>query len=183
MMIIIIIITIIIIRREAGDAAAQRDHPEGPQRGSHRSHLRGSGHQPDQRDDGGAAALADDLWRLINSANAPIFGIDTTGMVTEWNRKAASLLGFTKEETMGKNLVQTFIQPEDRKSVDEVHISCVHHIYVYIYIYMHMCDIHTYTYIYIYTYLSTRCCGRPCRARKRRTTSCPWCRSTASSPP
>ena len=82
--------------------------------------------------------VADDLWRLIDSANAPIFGIDTTGMVTEWNRKAASLLGFTKEETMGKNLVQTFIQPEDRKSVDEVHISCVHHIYVYIYIYAYV---------------------------------------------
>ena len=29
--------------------------------------------------------LADDLTRLIETANAPIFGIDTLGKVTEWN--------------------------------------------------------------------------------------------------
>lgn len=32
--------------------------------------------------------VADDLMRLIETANAPIFGIDTNGNVTEWNAKA-----------------------------------------------------------------------------------------------
>lgn len=32
--------------------------------------------------------IADDLSRLIETANAPIFGVDLQGMVTEWNRKA-----------------------------------------------------------------------------------------------
>ena len=36
---------------------------------------------------------ADDLTRLIDTANAPIFGIDTSGNVTEWNRMAASVSG------------------------------------------------------------------------------------------
>eukprot|EP00928_Gymnodinium_smaydae_P025622 TRINITY_DN2034_c0_g1_i6.p1 TRINITY_DN2034_c0_g1~~TRINITY_DN2034_c0_g1_i6.p1 ORF type:complete len:2576 (-),score=526.78 TRINITY_DN2034_c0_g1_i6:89-7759(-) len=64
--------------------------------------------------------VADDLSRLIDSANAPIFGVDLNGTVTEWNRKAGDMLGYTKEETMGKHLVENFIQPEDRKSVTEV---------------------------------------------------------------
>jgi len=46
--------------------------------------------------------VADDLSRLIDSANAPIFGVDTAGMVTEWNRKAAQMLGYTKAEAVGK---------------------------------------------------------------------------------
>eukprot|EP00930_Biecheleria_cincta_P101742 TRINITY_DN933_c0_g2_i2.p1 TRINITY_DN933_c0_g2~~TRINITY_DN933_c0_g2_i2.p1 ORF type:complete len:2380 (-),score=509.92 TRINITY_DN933_c0_g2_i2:507-7646(-) len=64
--------------------------------------------------------VAADLSRLIDSANAPIFGVDLMGMVTEWNRKAAYLLGYSKEETMGKNLVQNFIQPENQDSVSAV---------------------------------------------------------------
>eukprot|EP00931_Biecheleriopsis_adriatica_P080431 TRINITY_DN5377_c0_g1_i2.p1 TRINITY_DN5377_c0_g1~~TRINITY_DN5377_c0_g1_i2.p1 ORF type:complete len:316 (-),score=87.70 TRINITY_DN5377_c0_g1_i2:701-1648(-) len=64
--------------------------------------------------------VADDLSRLIESANAPIFGVDLNGLVTEWNRKAAEISGFTKEETMGRSLVQNFIQPENRRSVSDV---------------------------------------------------------------
>jgi len=64
--------------------------------------------------------VADDLSRLIESANAPIFGVDPNGMVTEWNRKAADILGYTREETIGKHLVGNFIQPENRESVKGV---------------------------------------------------------------
>ena len=32
--------------------------------------------------------VAKDLQKLIDSANAPIFGIDTEGLVNEWNQKA-----------------------------------------------------------------------------------------------
>ena len=64
--------------------------------------------------------IADDLARLIDNANAPIFGVDIDGMVTEWNRKAADMLGYTKAETIGKNLVETFIQTENKTSVAEI---------------------------------------------------------------
>ena len=50
--------------------------------------------------------VADDLERLIDTANAPIFGVDTEGKVTEWNNKAVEISGFSKEETMGQSLVQ-----------------------------------------------------------------------------
>ncbi len=42
--------------------------------------------------------VANDLTQLIDTANAPIFGIDTDGLVNEWNRKAAQITGFSKEE-------------------------------------------------------------------------------------
>lgn len=64
--------------------------------------------------------IADDLMRLIETANAPIFGIDTGGKVTEWNAKASSLLGFTKSETLGKSLVENFITKEFKESVNQV---------------------------------------------------------------
>lgn len=64
--------------------------------------------------------IADDLARLIDSANAPIFGVDLKGMVTEWNRKAADIMGYTKEEAIGKHMVSMFIEPENRQSVDEI---------------------------------------------------------------
>ena len=36
--------------------------------------------------------VAEDLSRLIETANAPIFGVSVDGRVTEWNTKAAILL-------------------------------------------------------------------------------------------
>jgi PAS domain S-box-containing protein len=64
--------------------------------------------------------VADDLSRLIETANAPIFGINMQGHVTEWNRKAADMLGYTQEETIGRDFVSNFIQPQNRSSVKEV---------------------------------------------------------------
>ena len=64
--------------------------------------------------------VANDLRLLIDTANAPIFGIDTNGFVNEWNRKAAAITGFSREEVMGKDLVSRFITPEYQDSVGEV---------------------------------------------------------------
>ena len=64
--------------------------------------------------------VANDLSLLIDTANAPIFGIDANGMVNEWNKKAAEITGFTKEEVLGRSLVKDFITPEYQESVEEV---------------------------------------------------------------
>ena len=53
--------------------------------------------------------MADDLTLLIDTANAPIFGIDGNYLVNEWNRKAAEITGYAKEEVMGRDLVATYI--------------------------------------------------------------------------
>ena len=40
--------------------------------------------------------VANDLTLLIDTANAPIFGIDAEGLVNEWNRKAVAITGFSR---------------------------------------------------------------------------------------
>uniref|UniRef100_M4BMP1 histidine kinase n=1 Tax=Hyaloperonospora arabidopsidis (strain Emoy2) TaxID=559515 RepID=M4BMP1_HYAAE len=58
--------------------------------------------------------------RLIDTANAPIFGVDANMCVNIWNRKAAHITNYSIEEVMGENLVETFISPEFRPIVAEV---------------------------------------------------------------
>eukprot|EP00591_Stephanopyxis_turris_P017131 CAMPEP_0195539972 /NCGR_PEP_ID=MMETSP0794_2-20130614/50335_1 /TAXON_ID=515487 /ORGANISM="Stephanopyxis turris, Strain CCMP 815" /LENGTH=433 /DNA_ID=CAMNT_0040674031 /DNA_START=129 /DNA_END=1426 /DNA_ORIENTATION=- len=70
--------------------------------------------------DRAVSAMARELRQLVDTANAPIFGIDVNGNVNEWNDKTAEITGFTKEEAVGYPLVSTFIVPLLRKSVQEV---------------------------------------------------------------
>jgi len=69
--------------------------------------------------------VADDLTRVINTANAPIFGIDTQGCVTEWNRMAAAISGWSRRDTLGKPLVQEFITESYRDEVGRVLTSAL----------------------------------------------------------
>jgi PAS domain S-box-containing protein len=64
--------------------------------------------------------VAHDLTLLIDTANAPIFGIDNKGLVNEWNQTSESITGFTKDEVLGKDLVQTYITEDYRESVKKV---------------------------------------------------------------
>jgi PAS domain S-box-containing protein len=73
-----------------------------------------------RRAEGVALHAATDSARLIETANAPIFGIDRHGMVNEWNRKAAEITGRRKEEVLGKHLVNNFISSEFRDAVKAV---------------------------------------------------------------
>jgi PAS domain S-box-containing protein len=70
--------------------------------------------------DAAARSVARELRQLVDTANAPIFGIDVKGNVNEWNDKTAEITGFRKEEAMGNPLVSTFIVPKLRKSVQDV---------------------------------------------------------------
>ena len=53
--------------------------------------------------------ISKELTQLIDTANAPIIGVDIHGNVDEWNQKVEQITGFTKDEVMGHNLVQTRI--------------------------------------------------------------------------
>ena len=64
--------------------------------------------------------MANELRQLIDTANAPIFGIDVHGLVNEWNDKTAEITGFATSEAMGNHLVSTFIVPKLRKSVQNI---------------------------------------------------------------
>ena len=54
--------------------------------------------------------VAQELQTFIDTANAPIFGIDANGLVNEWNNKSAAITGFSREEVLGRNLVQVSLE-------------------------------------------------------------------------
>jgi PAS domain S-box-containing protein len=66
------------------------------------------------------ARVALELQTFIDTANAPIFGIDAKGLVNEWNNKAAAITGFSREEVVGKDLVEVYISLDFRASVNQV---------------------------------------------------------------
>ena len=61
-----------------------------------------------------------ELTQLIDTANAPIFGVDTDGNINEWNQMVARITGYGKDEVEGKNLVKEYITDEYKGSVKEV---------------------------------------------------------------
>eukprot|EP00959_Pyramimonas_sp_CCMP1952_P428677 8978542-Pyramimonas_sp.AAC.1 len=64
--------------------------------------------------------VAQDLRALIDTANAPIFGIDEQFRVNEWNNKAVEITKYEKEEVMGQNLVDKFIRQQYKAAVKRV---------------------------------------------------------------
>jgi PAS domain-containing protein len=67
------------------------------------------------------ARVAQELQTFIDTANAPIFGIDDRGCVNEWNNKAAEITSFSRDEVIGKDLVEVIFNP--RFDVAYFHIS------------------------------------------------------------
>ena len=65
-------------------------------------------------------AIANELRQFIETANAPIFGIDNQGLVNEWNQTSEKITGFKKEEVLGKDLVETYITKDYQISVKKV---------------------------------------------------------------
>jgi len=57
----------------------------------------------------GRLAQEREYTRLIDTANAPIFGVNQYGRVNVWNKCAMRLIGYSTEEVMGRSLVQEFI--------------------------------------------------------------------------
>ncbi|HIL40314.1 MAG TPA: PAS domain-containing protein, partial [Methylococcales bacterium] len=66
------------------------------------------------------ARTAEELRTLIETANAPIFGIDTAGLVNEWNQTAERITGYSQSEVMGRNLIESFISNDYKVSVKGV---------------------------------------------------------------
>jgi len=66
------------------------------------------------------ARVATELRHFIDTANAPIFGIDANGLVNEWNKKAAAITGYSKDEVLGHNLLEDLMAEDYRAPVKEV---------------------------------------------------------------
>ena len=61
-----------------------------------------------------------ELTQLIDTANAPIFGIDAEGNINEWNQQSENITGFNKDEVMGRDLVADFVTDDHKVSVADV---------------------------------------------------------------
>ena len=61
-----------------------------------------------------------EFGRLIDTANAPIFGVDSRGAVNVWNQHASRVVGFSAEKTFGRPFVSDFITEDFRASVQDV---------------------------------------------------------------
>ncbi len=61
--------------------------------------------------DRAVAAAAKELRQLVNTANAPIFGVDSSGNINEWNYKTAEMTGYSREEALAKPLTTLLTRP------------------------------------------------------------------------
>jgi PAS domain S-box-containing protein len=66
-----------------------------------------------------AEALARDLRRLIETANAPILGEDMQGRINEWNAAAERLTGFARVDVLGRSFAE-LVPPGQRRAIRDV---------------------------------------------------------------
>ena len=65
-------------------------------------------------------SMAKELSHLIDAANVPIFGIDSNGLINDWNKASEKITGFAKEEVLGKNLIENYITEDYRELLKQV---------------------------------------------------------------
>ncbi|KAL6991378.1 hypothetical protein U1Q18_009491 [Sarracenia purpurea var. burkii] len=66
------------------------------------------------------SSVAGEMVRLIETASAPIFGVDSTGFINGWNAKIAELTGLEASEAMGKSLLNEVVQEDSRGVVENL---------------------------------------------------------------
>ncbi|CAE8689834.1 unnamed protein product, partial [Polarella glacialis] len=59
-----------------------------------------------------SSAIANDLIRMIEEANAPIFTVDPRYNITTWNHKIAEMTGLSAEEATGKQVLDLVLQKD-----------------------------------------------------------------------
>ncbi|XWS12423.1 hypothetical protein CRYUN_Cryun37aG0088000 [Craigia yunnanensis] len=65
-------------------------------------------------------SVAYEMARLIETATAPIFGVDTAGLINGWNAKIAKLTGLQADDAMGKSLVNEVVHENSRKVIENL---------------------------------------------------------------
>ncbi len=66
------------------------------------------------------AHVTSDFSQLIETANAPIVGVDRNKMVNEWNQKVSDLTGHSRAEMVGRMIVDEFVPTDHRIGVESV---------------------------------------------------------------
>ncbi|KAG7547079.1 PAS domain [Arabidopsis suecica] len=61
-----------------------------------------------------------EMVRVIETATAPIFGVDSSGCINGWNKKIAEMTGLLASEAMGKSLADEIVQEESRAVLESL---------------------------------------------------------------
>lgn len=61
-----------------------------------------------------------ELKQLIKTANAPIFGLNSKGLIDIWNKASVKITGYKKKDVINKDLVQSYIAKDYQKSVTKI---------------------------------------------------------------
>ncbi|GKU94263.1 hypothetical protein SLEP1_g7783 [Rubroshorea leprosula] len=64
------------------------------------------------------SSVACEMVRLIETATAPIFGVDSAGLINGWNGKIADLTGLQANEAKGKSLVKEVAHKDSQEVVE-----------------------------------------------------------------
>ncbi|KAL3917887.1 MAG: hypothetical protein SGPRY_006226 [Prymnesium sp.] len=72
-----------------------------------------------------ALEIAYELRLLIETASAPIVGVDRRCLVAEWNAKMAAITGVSREDALGFDLVECFVAPAQRSSVRHILVNAL----------------------------------------------------------
>jgi len=63
---------------------------------------------------------------LIDTANAPIIGVDAEGIVNIWNQCAMQMVGYSTEQVIGQDFVREFITDDFKTAVKNVLDKALH---------------------------------------------------------
>ncbi|KAG4124410.1 hypothetical protein ERO13_D10G038800v2 [Gossypium hirsutum] len=60
-------------------------------------------------------SVAYEMVRLIETGTAPVFGVDTAGIINGWNAKVAELTGLQADHAIGKSLADEVVHEDSRE--------------------------------------------------------------------
>lgn len=66
------------------------------------------------------SSVAMEMVRLIETATAPIFGVDQSGLINGWNEKIADLTGLHANEAVGKSLLNDIAHEDSHGTIEKV---------------------------------------------------------------
>jgi PAS domain S-box-containing protein len=71
-------------------------------------------------------SIANDLGKLIDTANTLIMAVDTSGFVTEWNNHAEKLTGFSKSDALAKHFSGLLVDTESQGVFSNILVASMH---------------------------------------------------------
>ncbi|KAG2238918.1 hypothetical protein Bca4012_023703 [Brassica carinata] len=79
-----------------------------------------SGNNGVGRDANELTSFVCEMVRVIETATAPIFGVDSSGCINGWNNKTAEMTGLVASEAMGKSLADEIVLEESRSALESL---------------------------------------------------------------